>query len=90
MLPVSVGSASLAEQATRSADLYVFCLYPERDKSKTNVLEVLAWEFYVVPTEILNQGFAGAKSVSLTAVKRVAVPCKLEAGQLCFDAPSRR
>jgi hypothetical protein len=63
-------------QATRSAGIYVFCLYPERDKSKTNVLDVSAWEFYVVPTEILNREFAAAKSISLTAVKRLVLPCK--------------
>jgi hypothetical protein len=65
-------------EATRSAGIYVFCLYPERDKSKTDVLDVSAWEFYVVPTEILNREFAASKSISLTAVKRVAVPCKFD------------
>jgi hypothetical protein len=62
--------------ATRSAHVYVFCLYPERDRSKTNVLNIPAWEFYVVPTETLNREFGTAKSISFAALKRLAVPCK--------------
>jgi hypothetical protein len=72
-------------EAIHSADIYVFCLYPERDKSKTNVLNIAAWEFYVVPTEILNRKFAAAKSISLTAVTRISVRCKFESLKAAVD-----
>lgn len=58
---------------TRCADLYVFCHYSERVKAKANVLDVPAWDFYVVSKATLNQEFGEAKSLSLAAVKRVGV-----------------
>ena len=63
---------------TRCADLYVFCHYPERDKAKANVLDVPAWDFYVVSTAALNQEFGNAKSVSLAAVRRMRIRCKFD------------
>jgi hypothetical protein len=62
----------------RCADVYVFCHYPEQDRSKANVLDVPAWDFYVVSTTILNEGFKDAKSLSLSAVRRVGVRSKFD------------
>ncbi|MCZ2153399.1 MAG: hypothetical protein LC114_05790 [Bryobacterales bacterium] len=72
-------------EPTRCADVYVFCHYPERDKTKTNVLDVPAWDFYVVSTATLNQDFGEAKSLSLAVVKRVAVLCKFEGLKATVD-----
>ena len=47
--------------------------YPERDKTNGNVLDVSAWDFYVVSTATLNQEFGETKSLSLSAVRQVAV-----------------
>ena len=63
-------------QPTRCADIYVFCLHTEKDKSRANVLDVATWEFYVVLTEMLNRKLADAKSISLAALNRLAAPCK--------------
>jgi hypothetical protein len=65
-------------EATRSADVYVFCVHAEKDKSKANVLDVSTWDFYVAPTERLNREFGAAESLSLAAVGRAAVRCKFE------------
>jgi hypothetical protein len=62
-------------EAVRSADVYVFCLHGEKDKSKANVLDVTSWDFYVVLTEVLNRNLLVAKSISLAALKRLAAPC---------------
>lgn len=72
-------------EATRSADVYVFCLHTAQDKANANVLEVAAWNFFVVPTAMLNQGFGTAKSISLTAVKGLAVACKLDGLKAVVD-----
>jgi hypothetical protein len=61
---------------TRCADIYVFCHYTEKDRTKANVLDVPAWDFYVVPTEELTRGFPEAKLIRLVAVKKLAAPCK--------------
>jgi hypothetical protein len=56
----------------------VFGHYPEQDRAKANVLDVAAWDFYVVATEALNRDFAQAKSLSLATVWRVGVRCKFD------------
>jgi hypothetical protein len=63
-------------EATRSAHCYVFCHYPERDKGKANVLDVPAWDFYVMTTQDVNAAFGEAKSVSLANVRAKASRCK--------------
>lgn len=50
-------------EKTRTADCYVFCHYPEPDKAKVNVLDVSAWDFYVMRTVDLNASFGYARSV---------------------------
>jgi hypothetical protein len=76
-------------EATRSADVYVFCLYTEKNKAKANVLEVAAWDFFVVSTATLNQEFRTAKSISLAALKRLAVACKFEGLKVAVDGATR-
>jgi hypothetical protein len=65
-------------ERTRCADVYVFCHYPEPDKTKANVLDVLAWNFYVLSTVALNREFGKAKSLSLATVRRVGQQCKFD------------
>lgn len=62
-------------EPTRPADVYVFCVHPEKDKEKANVLDVSSWRFYVLSTKVLNHEFSVAKSLSLSAVKRIAMAC---------------
>jgi hypothetical protein len=72
-------------ESTRSADMYVFCLHIERDKSKANILDVSTWEFYVVSTDVLNRDYREAKSLSLAAVYRLAAPCKYDELKTAVD-----
>lgn len=71
---------------TRCADVYVFCHYPERDKAKANVLDVPAWDFYLVSTATLNQEFGERKSLSLAAARRVGMRCKWEGLKAAVDS----
>ena len=52
----------------RCADIYVFCLYPEKDKAMASVLNVPHWEFYVVLTEQINTVFGRQKRIALSRV----------------------
>lgn len=52
----------------RSADCYVFCLYPEVDRSRANPLDVAAWQFWVVPTPRIDQVFGAQKSAALSRI----------------------
>jgi hypothetical protein len=41
--------------STRSADVYVFCHYSERDKARANVLDIAGWDFYLAPVQLHNR-----------------------------------
>lgn len=54
-----------AKEASRSADIYVFC--------KLNDIEPMNldnWEFYVLLTECINESYGDQKTVSLKSLKR--------------------
>ena len=70
---------------TRSADLYVFCHYPERENARAGVLGVPAWDFYVITTAALNRDFGSAKSLSLSSVRRFGVRCKFDGLRAAVD-----
>lgn len=58
----------------READCYVFCLYAETDRKRVNVLDIAAWEFYVVSTDGINQSFGNQKSVRLGSLRKLTAP----------------
>lgn len=58
----------------RQNDLYVFCLLNGTDREEAWPLEVSHWEFYVVPTAVINQECGDQKTVSLSRVRSFASP----------------
>jgi hypothetical protein len=42
------------------------------------VLDLAAWEFYVISTKTLNEKFGKAKSISLEPVQKHAAQCRFE------------
>lgn len=44
-----------AKEPGRPADCYVFCLYPEKDPSCVDILDIESWEFYVVSKERIEK-----------------------------------
>ena len=59
---------------TRQSDVYVFALVTEKNKAKIDTLDLRQWEFYVVPTLLLNREHGAAKSISLTPLRQLASP----------------
>ncbi len=59
----------------RWADIYVFCLYTAKKKTE-NILNTKLWEFYIIPTKVLNKKFKNQKSVSLNQIKKICEPIK--------------
>lgn len=49
----------------RGSDVYVFCVLAEKDQSKVDPLNLDQWEFYVIPTKVLNEKFSNQKTISL-------------------------
>jgi len=61
-------------QKGRYSDAYVFALLTERDKDKVDPLDLRQWEFYVVPTFVLNRELGNAKSISLVRLQKLIGP----------------
>jgi hypothetical protein len=57
----------------RSADVYVFALLAHRDKATLDPLDVSQWEFYVVSARRLDATLGTAKSMGLSALRRIAL-----------------
>jgi len=55
----------------RQADIYVFCVHKEQDQSKVNPLDITQWDFYLLPTQILNEQLPEQKTISLSALKSI-------------------
>ena len=58
-------------EPTRSADCYVFCLYPETKPERAHVLDALAWEFYVLPAARINDELGDQKSIGINRVREM-------------------
>jgi hypothetical protein len=58
----------------RQADVYIFCLLKHTDKSTIDPMKLEQWEFFVVPTEKLNNYPRGQTSITLPSLKTLANP----------------
>lgn len=58
----------------RENDVYVFCLLNGENEESAWPLEVSHWEFYVVPTLMINNTFGDQKTVALSRVKELVSP----------------
>jgi hypothetical protein len=70
-------SAETNQQDTekrRQADIYVFALLAHKDKTTIDPLDVHHWEFYVLPTETLNQRQRSQHSITLASLSKLCQP----------------
>jgi hypothetical protein len=64
-----------SEQIRRQADVYVLCLLKHQDKSTFDVLDLDQWDFYVLPTQTLDEQYPTRKTISLQSLRQLdAVP----------------
>ena len=57
----------------RQSHIYVFCLNTGTNEEESNPLEMSNWEFYVVPTAVIDDTCAtGQKTISLGKVRKLA------------------
>jgi hypothetical protein len=59
-----------------AADCYIFCLYAETDPDKVNVLDVAAWQFFVVLTEQIEKELATQNSVGIKRIQAICDPVR--------------
>jgi hypothetical protein len=60
------------KRARRQADVYVFALLAHRDKATVNPMDVGQWEFFVLPTSVLNVRGPSQHSISESSLRRIA------------------
>ncbi len=56
----------------RQADVYVFALLAHRDKATVNPTDVAQWQFYVLPTRVLDQRTRSQHAITLPTLERLA------------------
>ena len=67
---------TIAAQRKRQADVYVFCVFTQTDRSIADPLNTDQWDFYVMSTQRLNSAFGEQKSVALgSLLSRDPVEC---------------
>lgn len=59
------------------SDVYVFCVYTEKERCAADPLNLDGWDFYVLPTTVLNQRCPTQKSISLASLEKLE-PCKTD------------
>ena len=58
----------------RQNDLYVFCHLKGNDAKSANPMNLSAWDFYVIPTKLINDRCGDSKTISFSRVKKFADP----------------
>ena len=75
--------ATYASMAMRNSDLYVFCVFTARTRD-ISILDLDYWDFYVLPTSVLNEKVPEQKTIKLEPVKTdfAGLPAAVESVRL--------
>lgn len=61
----------------RRSDIYVFCLFAEKDREKAHPLNLDQWQFYVVPTSRIDDVLGDQRRISLQGLRKIgAIKCE--------------
>ena len=60
----------------RQNDIYVFCLNLGNTKEESNPLDLNNWEFYIIPTSVINEKCGNNKTISLGKIKSLGFSAK--------------
>lgn len=52
----------------RQAEIYVFCVHKHTDQETINPLDISQWDFYLMPTKLINSKFQSQKTATLSAL----------------------
>lgn len=63
-----------AKVSKRQAQVYVFAVLAHQDKTTVDPLDISQWEFYVLPTTILNERKRSQHSITLPSLRKLCDP----------------
>ena len=58
-------------KARRQADVYVFCVLAHKEKATINPLDLDQWDFYILPTAILDETVGIQKMIALSRIVKL-------------------
>ncbi|MDX2308005.1 MAG: hypothetical protein NW216_07200 [Hyphomicrobium sp.] len=61
-----------SDEPARHADIYVFALLRHEDRDTLDPLNVAQWEFYVLPTRVLNERTRSQHSITLPSLRELS------------------
>jgi hypothetical protein len=64
-------TGSFSSEVKRQANIYVFALLAHRDKNSVDPLNLDQWEFYVVPTSLLDARARSQHSITLKSLRQL-------------------
>ncbi|WP_294785756.1 hypothetical protein [uncultured Eubacterium sp.] len=68
-----------SQELTRQSDIYVFCVHKHTDQDTVNPLDIAQWDFYLLPTKVLNAKACAQKRANLPSlIKMGAEKCDFE------------
>ncbi len=66
---------TLDNEVKRQADIYVFCHLTPTNKTDLDPLQLEQWDFYILPTSVLNEKYPTQKTISLSSLLNLN-PCR--------------
>jgi len=79
-------TATYDDVRKRQSDVYVFCLLKHKDKLTLDALNLDQWEFYVVPTALLDKLIPTQKTIVLSFMRKHNIaPCGYSEIKMCVD-----
>jgi hypothetical protein len=62
---------NVASNKERQNDIYIFCVDTGRTRETANPLNLDCWDFYVVPTSLIDKFCKDQKTVSLNRIQNI-------------------
>ena len=66
-----IGRDNLPPQ--RRSEIYIFCLFAHTERSSADPLNLSQWQFYVVPTALINERCGNRRSISFPGITNLGV-----------------
>ena len=63
----------------RQSDIYIFCVHKHKNQATVDPLQISQWDFYLMPTDVLDEKFGNQKTATLSAlIKAGAAKCEYD------------
>ena len=56
-------------ESIRRSDIYVFCVFACSDRARANPLNLSQWEFYILPTAVIDEKCGAQKTIGLESLR---------------------